>query len=430
MKNVVFCAAVVILGCSLALGQQYKVLWSFGGATSGDGAQPLGKLVADAAGNLYGTTTTGGLYVPDNCAGDGCGTVFELSPSIDGSWTESVIYNFCSNLSGFLCLDGANPYAGLIFDSAGNLYGTTNAGGQDCPRASDGCGTVFELSPPSLPGGAWTETLLYAFCADGENECPDGTFPRGKLIFDGSGNLYGTTWEGGSEFAGTVFELSPGTNGWTELVLYNFCSIGQYPYRCEDGITPEAGVTFDKSGNLYGTTFLGGSSRFEGGGVVYEISPGSHGWTETVLYAFIAPNYRTGAAPFGEVNFDSAGNLYSTVSSGAVNGGGGVFRLSSKAPKHYTFSFETNQGNSPLSGVLIDPRNENLYGTTSLGGPDNSGNVFKLAKKQETILHSFTGGADGGQPAASLIADKAGNLYGTTQLGGNSNNGVVFEIMP
>ncbi|MGO9647175.1 MAG: choice-of-anchor tandem repeat GloVer-containing protein [Terriglobales bacterium] len=140
------CAAVVVLSCGLVFGQQYKVLYAFGGAQAGDGAQPLGNLVFDRAGNLYGTTRLGGAT--PSCSG--CGTVFKLSPNSDGTWTEAILYNFCSD---DLCQDGTLPVAGLIFDANGNLYGTTSTGGAPpCPPGT--CGTVFEMSSPSLPGAA------------------------------------------------------------------------------------------------------------------------------------------------------------------------------------------------------------------------------------------------------------------------------------
>jgi uncharacterized repeat protein (TIGR03803 family) len=195
------CAAVVVLGCGLALGQ-YKVLWSFSGLP-GDGADPVSGLVSDHAGNLYGTTQYGG-------ANDG-GTVFELSPNADGSWAETILYNFCGDKNEGHCNDGQYPTTGLILDRAGNLYGTTNNGGStDCLHNSYGCGTVFELSPSA---GVWTETVLYSFCAD--TNCDDGYYPDSQLIFDGSGNLYSTTSSGGTGNGGygTVFELSPSASG-------------------------------------------------------------------------------------------------------------------------------------------------------------------------------------------------------------------------
>jgi uncharacterized repeat protein (TIGR03803 family) len=415
---------LVFATCNFALAQQYKVLWNFGGTTVGDGATPVSSLVVDAHGNLYGTTEYGGSSSSPDCSNSGCGTVFEVSPSQNGEWTETVIYNFCTVSS---CLDGAYPVSGLIFDAAGNLYGATSGGGPECLLGYPGCGTIFELSP-TTGGGSWTEAVIYDFCTNEVSLCLDGAEPRGRLIVDRSGNLYGTAWTGGVNNAGNVFELSRSGSGWNETVLYNFCSIGEIGQFCEDGAAPDAGVAFDSSGNLYGTTQLGGSQKYTGGGVVYELSAGIKGWTETVLYALDAPDHKTGYGLHGEVNFDQLGNLYSTAFSGGSYQGGTLFRLSPKNPKELTFSFETSEGYGPLAGVLIDPRNSNLYGTTSAGGSANSGNVFELSDGKETVLHSFTGGTDGGGPSAALSASKTGALYGTASYGGTSNSGVVFEI--
>src|SRR5271154_125792 len=250
-------AVILVLACGLAFGQaQYKVLWNFAGAPN-DGSEPTSNLVLDHHGNLYGTTLGGGSLANPPCSTIGCGTVFELSPNPDGSWTNTILYKFCTNFSQAGCLDGAFPKAGLIFDVNGNLYGTTsNGGGKNCPLDGRGCGAVFELSPPALQGAAWTEALLYAFCATEMNDqCLDGGEPVSQLTFDSTGNLFGTTSAGGTGAspAGTVFELSPGPGGWTETVLYTFCSAGGFPV-CPDGDQPQAGVTFDKAGSLYGTT--------------------------------------------------------------------------------------------------------------------------------------------------------------------------------
>src|SRR5271168_3708065 len=181
-----------MLSCGLALGQTYKVLWSFGGAPN-DGAVSKGSLISDSAGNLYGTTSAGGDSTAPVCFG-GCGTIFELSPNGDGTWSEVVLYSFCANYSGFTCPDGASPEAGLVFDSKGNIYGTTSQGGIQCALNSAGCGAVFELSPPALPGGNWTESVLHTFCSNYNNsQCLDGNFPSSPLTIDASGNLYGTT---------------------------------------------------------------------------------------------------------------------------------------------------------------------------------------------------------------------------------------------
>ena len=318
MKNLFLCAIFLVLGCGLALGQtQYKVHWTFSGAPS-DGALPEGNLVLDHAGNLYGTTFGGGSFANAPCSSIGCGTVFKLSPNSDGSWTNTILYDFCASFSQAGCLDGAFPKAGLIFDAKGNLYGTTaNGGGQFCPFDGRGCGTVFELSPPSPLGGAWIETVLYAFCAiEVNNQCLDGGTPVSQLTFDALGNLYGTTSTGGTgaSVGGIVFELSPSPNGWKESGLHYFCT-GGHDDACPDGAGPQAGVTFDKLGNLYGTTEFGGSQKSGGGGTVYELSPSSGAWTETVLYFFLPP-FKGGGGPVGTVTFDILGNLYSTFSGG------------------------------------------------------------------------------------------------------------------
>jgi uncharacterized repeat protein (TIGR03803 family) len=318
-----------------------------------------------------------------------------------------------------------------VFDAKGDLFGTTDGGGnQPCPVSGSGCGTVFELSPPSSQGGAWTETVLYNFCSNNQTfRCGDGALPISQLIFDVHGNLYGTTSTGGTGGStggccagGTVFELSHSSGGWTETVLYNFCANGGD--ECPDGTGPQAGVTPDKTGNLYGTTELGGGSGTRGGGTVYKLSPGSSGWTETVLYAFVPP-YRHGENPLGTVTFDPQGNLYGTTEY-SQNNFGGVFRLSPKGGGNYSaFLFNGSNGANPLAGVLLDSKRGVLYGTTVTA-------VFQIAGNgQETVLQNLCSNCPNGyESAAGVIEDKTGNLYGTTKLGGINNQGVVFEIIP
>jgi uncharacterized repeat protein (TIGR03803 family) len=285
MKHVFLWLVTLAFGCGLAFGQtQYKVLWSFGSGPN-DGGGPVGSLIFDHSGNLYGTTEGGGTNMN--------GTVFELSPNADGSWTESILYSFCA-LTG--CVDGSEPVAGLAFDSAENLYGTTLGGGANsCNSRLGSCGTVFELSPTSSPGGPWTETVLYSFCPGGsDGGCPDGAEPASQLTIDASGNLYGTTTVGGTNIiGGTVFELSRSNGGWTHSVLYNFCANGQN-HICPDGSDPLAGVTFDSAGNLYGTTRFGGAMKSSGNGTVYKLSLGSNGWTETLLSGSNLPDKKGG----------------------------------------------------------------------------------------------------------------------------------------
>ena len=280
-------AALAILTVSLLVTSTWaatheQVLHSFN-QNGTDGFYPSAGLIFDAAGNLYGTTPAGGSgCVPYF----GCGTVFELTPTAYVGWTERVLYSFCVGN----CDDGSQPFAGLIFDAAGNLYGTTHRGG------GFNLGTVFKLSPNG--NGGWTETVLHSFSYG-----TDGIYPSAGLIFDATGNLYGTTTEGGTgsgcgnDGCGTVFELSPnGNGGWTETVLYSFCS----QTNCTDGATPVAGLILDAVGNLYGTTNAGGNFFSNCPylcGTVFKLSPnGNGGWTETVLHSF--GSFADGASPY------------------------------------------------------------------------------------------------------------------------------------
>jgi uncharacterized repeat protein (TIGR03803 family) len=383
-----------------------KVLHSFG--SGADGKQPdYGGLILDGAGNLYGATEYGGAH--------GCGTVFELSPSEGGGWTETVLHSFNNNGT-----DGWYPLTGLIFDAAGNLYGTTLYG--------QGYGAVFELSPSE--GGGWTEKVLYNFTG-----AYNGRYANG-LTFDSAGNLYGTTSGGGLYCSlyggcGTVFELSPtGGGSVTERVLHSFGS-------GTDGSTPSAPLIFDAAGNLYGTTNAGGAAGGEG--TVFELSPtGGGNWTETVLYSF-GP-LPDGAEPWtGALTFDSAGNLYGTTAAGGTNRDGTVFELSPTAGGGWTEQVLHDFGNGtdgfePFGGLIIDAAG-NLYGTTTQGGLEGEGTVFELAPSgggwTETLLYSFVNnGTDGTYPLAGLTFDSAGNLYGTTGLSGTNGYGTAFELTP
>ena len=380
-----------------------KVIFAFDG---NNGSSPIAGLIFDRAGNLYGTTLGGGN-------GDDKGTVFELSPDGSGGWTHRVLHRFTGN-------DGERPYAGVIFDAAGNLYGTTSGGG------NSSSGTVFKLSHNG--SGGWTETVLHHF-----SNVPDGDFPAAGLIFDGAGHLYGTTKFGGKLGHGTVFQLSPNGSGWTEKVLHYFGNDG----AVRDGQRPEAGVILDAAGNLYGTTSAGG--RFVGG-TVFQLTPGAGGlWTETVLF--------NASVPDGPIRstliFDSAGDLYGNLTGSdefSPRGRGMVFRLNrnegwSETVLH-TFISGPTDGLFPKAGLVFGP-DGSLYGTTSAGGRHLLGTAFVLEPNPqggytERLLHSFTGsrGADGTAPEAVLVRDAAGNLYGTTRHGGPHGRGTVFEITP
>jgi uncharacterized repeat protein (TIGR03803 family) len=373
------------------------------GAVAQDGYNPYGGLVSDAAGNLYGMTSDGGAY-------DYYGMVFELT-AVDG-WPEESLFSFDQ-------IDGYTPYAGLIFDSSGNLYGTTRFGG------AHGEGTVFELIPKS--DGTWKRKVLHNFNPNGE----DGTYPTCALIFDSAGNLYGSTGLGGAHNNGTVFKLTPVAGaGWSETVLHNFNPNGK------DGISPYAGLVSDSAGNLYGTTPGGGAHSY---GTAFELTPKTGGgWTEKVLHNF---NGEAGAYPKGSLTVDKAGNLYGTTIEGGAYGDGVVFELTPEAGGGWTekalhnFNPSRKDGVSPYSGLIFDAAGD-LYGTTIEGGGHNGGTVFELSPGTgggwtETVLHRFDDkSTDGNTPYASLIFDAAGNLYGTTYSGGVYGAGTVFELTP
>ena len=319
---------------------------------SPDGSYPFGSLTFDHSGNIYGTTESGGAY--------GQGTVFKLTPNGDGSWSESVLYNFKG------VYDGAFPLGGLIFDAAGNLYGTTWAGA--C------CGTVFKLTPN--PDGSWTESLLHYFYPfDGRG---DGCQPSADLTFDAAGNLYGTAQYYGKYGYGIVFKLEPTASGpWTDRVIHTF--------KGHPGKAPVGGLVFDKSGNLYGTTSAGGD---DDAGIIFKLTPGSgSNWTYNVLHVFRG---RDGGAPRGPLILDAAGNLFGTTELGGKLNNYSCQRV----PRGCGVVFELT--------------------------PDSSGHWTV------NVLRRLNYFPDGGFPLGGLISDGAGNLFGTTSAPG----GVVFEITP
>jgi uncharacterized repeat protein (TIGR03803 family) len=357
-----------------------------------------------------------------------------------------VLYSFCATGGGDYCTDGEYPEAGLIRDTSGNFYGTTESGG------ADGAGTVFELTPNKTTTG-WVHKVLYRFCAQGGGNCTDGAYPEAGLIRDASGRLYGTTYQGGAVGDGTVFMLTPPAAGktlWTEKVLYSFCQQAD----CTDGQRPEAGLIEDASGNLYGTTYNGGTDGYYG--AVFELTPpapGQTAWTEIVLYGFCQQADCTdGYNPEAGLIRDAlTGNLYGTTYYGGANGEGTVFELTPPATGQsawtesvlYSFCQQADcaDGEQPRAHLIRDPSGK-LYGTTSEGGAYNGGTVFALTPPAggqsswtEILLHSFCthGGrdcTDGGYPAANLIRDASGNLYGTTDYGGTDGGGTVFELTP
>src|ERR1700675_4408113 len=327
----------LLIGAHPAEAQTETVLYSFCAQTGcPDGSNPRADLVMDTAGNLYGTTLYGGTSA--------VGTVFELSPS----GTETVLHSFAASHT-----DGHYPYAGLLMDTTGNLYGTAQSGG------AKGLGTVFKLSPSG------TETVLHSFCQ--QAGCPDGYYPQAGLVMDTNGNLYGTTLYNGAYDGGTVFKIS--SDG-TATTLYNFCTAT----GCKNGRYPQAGLILDTNGNLYGTTYGGGAY---GKGTVFELSPSG---AETVLHSFCArTGCPDGSHPRADLVMDTAGNLYSTTYYGGTNSVGTVFKLSPNGTETVLHSFAANgsDGTHPYAGLVMDTIG-NLYGTTYSGGANGYGTVFKV----------------------------------------------------
>lgn len=371
-----------------------------------DGLWPYAGLLPDNQGNLYGTTGAGGT---SPCRLYGCGTVFKLAPDR----TETVLHAFTANL------DGSGPYGGVIADAQGNLYGTTATGGSSgCGGISYGCGTVFKVTPQG------TESVLYAFGGNG-----DGAYPLAGLVSDQAGNLYGTTSDGGGgtqcivQFGGcgTVFRVSAKGK---EKILYAFTG-------GSDGANPQASLVIDAAGNLFGTAAYGGNisacnqGLSPGCGTVFEVAADG---TEKTLYTFGGGN--DGWGPVANLIEDKSGNLYGTTQAGgsttACNGVGCgiVFRIAPDGTETVLYDFTGgNDGAHPSAGVIADAKG-NLYGTTQSGGADNEGTVFKLTPKGKlVVLNGFNGQGDA--PVADLMLGKKGMLYGTTEFG---PSGVVFRV--
>jgi uncharacterized repeat protein (TIGR03803 family) len=305
---------------------------------------------------------------------------------------------------------GANP-SDAVYPYAGvTADGSGNLYGTTYSGGTNNAGAVFQLAPDSA------ETVLYSFCT--QKNCADGYTPYGGLIVDANGNLYGTTSLGGSGASdGTVFKLVP--DG-ALTVLHSF-------QGGSDGAVPDAALMADKKGNLFGTTVSGGANNT---GTVFRLTPRG---SERVLHSFAgAPG--DGAQPYSSLVADKTGNLYGTTYAGGANNGGAVFRLARDGTETVLYSFDSDDGVdgiSPYPGLVMD-KTGNLYGTTNRGGANiYFGTVFKVAPDgTETVLHSFAGKSDGGLPYSGLVADGKGNLYGTTELGGANDQGTVFKLAP
>jgi uncharacterized repeat protein (TIGR03803 family) len=419
----------LLVGAALAAAPSESVIYSFP-AYMGIAA-PSGNLVADAEGNLYGTTYQGGTF--------GSGTVYELLRPLPPNtvWMPVTLYNFAGGD------DGAAPQAGVIFDPEGNIYGTTRLGGA-CK-----CGTVFELTPPSTPGGEWTEVLLYSFQGV---TVGDGKYPLGALVLDDSGNLYGTTNYGGATY-GIVFRLSPPAvagGAWTEAVLHRFTYSNVS--ESSQGLYPQGALIRDAGGNLYGTTTGGGTYN---SGVAYRVRPPSvegGTWAYSVLHNF-GSTATDGVGPQAALTLHDK-MLYGTTEGGGQNNLGTVFQLvppaaeGDKWTENVLYSFAGySDGAYPVANVIFDSA-ENIYGMTSDGGDSpyfgcgqgpahGCGTVFELSPPAasqtnwtEVVLHSFAGfEGDGFGPFSGLIFGKNGLLFGFTVAGGSADGGAVFAMV-
>jgi len=381
---------VFVLGLAVTLphagAQTFSVVHNFTGGSDGGG--PLNGLTSDGAGDLYGTTSSGGTT--------NHGVVFRLNQE----GVETVLYNFKDGS------DGAYPQGALIRDKAGNFYGTTLGGG------TAGTGTVFGITPKGV------ERVLYSFAGG-----TDGADPEAGLAFDATGNLYGTTTAGGANGTGTVFKLTVPEKGakWKETVLYSF---GSAP----DGATPVAGVTFDKAGNLYGTTSAGGTYGY---GTIFQLTSTGASWTENIIHEF--QDGDDGAVPFAGLISDKKGNFYGAAGEGGTGGGGTVFELT-PADGGWSFTVLYSQAGWNVSGTfrnLLLDASGNLYGTTHCDGAPEAGTVYELTPASGswtyTLLYTFTGGSDGLYSFSNLVLEQ-GKLYGTTNEGGTDDAGVVFEV--
>ena len=454
--------AMGLAASSLCAAQDKEVVFhTFTGVENNSGEAPAGGLTFNASGDLFGTFSTGGVGEFAD------GGVFELTPKAGGGVTYQEIHQF-SQATG----DGSNPGSALLVDAKGNLYGVT-------PNGGNGCGIVYELSPPTSAGGEWTETFVHKFDSNGD----DGCNPSGRLIFDNAGDLFGVTFNGGggasgifeilcSNGCGTVYKLHLADGVWTQTILHHFTGEGT-----PDGVSPSGGLAFDKAGNLWGTAVFGGAGDSStcgdpnGGlglcGTVFELTPNANGtvWTESTLYSFVDAS--TGWNPFSGVILDAAGNLVGTTENGGIALQGTVFEITPEAGGKVTeslihqFDGEAD-GAFPANSLTLGAAGS-LYGVVSQGGgiggvnickedsDESCGIVYKLTPGSdgtfaETILYTFRGGADGAGPADDVLAFGAnGDIFGTASAGGDfdfnktacadssdlpGGCGVLFELKP
>jgi uncharacterized repeat protein (TIGR03803 family) len=381
--------AFLTMVASILPAQTLTTLHSFTGVP--DGSNPSSAVVLDQDGNAYGATFSGGNST--TCNG-GCGAVFKVAP--DG--TETVFYNFAGKN------DGANP--NFLELQGTNLVGTTLIGGIYGEKVRRfGLGTIFAITLTgqkslwhSFRGGVHSYPLALSQGPDGQF----GVTTAGASLFRAHKNYNGSVMNALSSNDRAILKFK-GSNP----------AAGEFP---------TAGLAFDAQGNIYGTTMGGGA---HGSGVLFEV--GSKGG-EIVLHDFGSGGGDGGEPSAGLMN-DAQGNIYGTTANGGSLGAGTVFKVTSSGIA-IVYSFGGPDGNDPQSLLIFDAQG-NLYGTTDFGGVYNQGTVYELSPSgQETVLYSFTGGVDGAHPQAALVFDSQGNLYGTTTGGGANGQGTVFKLVP
>ena len=422
---------IAIFGPGIAAqAQTFTTIYSFTGGSDGEYPFPESHLIFDANGNLYGTAASGGANYN--------GTVFQLVPPAvsGGKWTENTLYEFQGGA------DGRQPSMGVVFDANGNLFGTTQFGG-NAQACGGGCGTIFELSPPAQGHGAWTHTVLYTFQGNA-----DGQYP-GTMQLGANGALYSTTTSGGANpgvlchsnqrikfGCGTFFEFAQQGGKWTKTVLYTF------PQYKGDGTGPSSEFTFDSLGNVF--TFTAGGAT--GYGSVVELMPPSGGssWTDRVIHGFTGGS--DGGYPAGTLTIGAGGVLYGAASySGVANASGLIFQFTPPAQSGgawtetvlHNFPAYKGDATTPFTTLTMDPSG-NLYGTSVFGGStacyEGCGTIFKLAPPSsgggwtESVLYKL--GNSGQNPNSSVVDFHNGLLFGTTTYLGARNVGSVFTLVP
>jgi uncharacterized repeat protein (TIGR03803 family) len=436
---VLLTAGAVALSAAVCGAATLDTLYSFcGKANCKDGANPLSGLIMDGRGNLYGTAADGGTSNVN-------GTIFELAYNSEtGGWIYLRLHIFCKH-DGYACTDGSSPTGRLAIDVNGDLYGTTEEGG-------DGGGLIFELVP-NADRSRWQYKTLYRFCHQTDS-CTDGESPSLGLTYQGAASgapydgvspLYGATQFGGVNGSGAVFRLTPVDGKWKEKVIFSFCPEDQ----CTNNYEPLGGLIMDGNGNLFGAT---GQAYASAPGTIFELVPGrKDGWRETTLYSFCRQQKCADGNGPGSLMMDGQGNLYGTTEFGGANDWGVVFKLVPNATNSeysvlYNFCSQANcaDGASGSSDLVMDVSG-NLYGMTEYGGGHDidmigsgGGTVFRLSHSGSLkVLHAFCGKpdcTDGEYPSTGLLLDNSGHLFGTSLIGGENQRidygGTIFEITP